>query len=638
MKKHALIVFTGCIGSGKSTIKKKLCQILETKQIIFHVISGKNDLYIPFAKSKGLISGVSHNREKMHLIMQVLYKNYGKDLGTKLLIKYLKKNSYEPVYILDSKRNPEGIRALKKIKDINVIIVGVAASTDILVKRIKDRKRKSDQIKGKNPSRILIKEENIFSLSESLKETTFFIDNTHLSKREIGIICWKIVRTLNSKDNILYKNPIPPRAVNILKSKKILSLKNIKDLSREIKSLFPKQQYVVIQGGNKYLAFLLGQDGNQVINLKITALTKSPFYVLLNSILLERERMATLSENEVTILLKNIQAQYPPLEKRLISHLRKSGFSLENALRYGNRSWLIEVICQFFKIPIPFNTNSSDDNRQDDFELIKNCVVRDFAELKFLRLLLEPIFCGTDIYSKLLKSKIVCIDDILYRGRTLWTTVIIFDLFGIPRNKWKFVTLCSYPDSSKIDLPQTIILKPNQYYPFENSPLTERGYWYTNLHYFSWCSLDEYYAFLLDATDHLDKKFIQEMHSCWLGIMKQFVKNMPQQNLSDLVIQSLIELFCYSHMEKCKLNIAAILDQRAENLSYCIPFVKYLQQSINQIFSSEERKNYNKLVSENLEFLFLKQRLEDRDLKKCFDFYAKHRDLLDVSYLSINLN
>lgn len=640
---HSLIVLVGPVGCGKSTFRKTLCCALEFNSIPFHFISGKNDLYLPFARLKGLVSDInSITREEMHNIMQELYRDYGKDLGTKLLIEYLKKAPQEVVYILDSKRNPEGIKALKKNKNIKVLIIGVSASVDVLTKRIKNRKRKSDNIK-QEPSKILIREEKIFSISQTLQNSSVIVDNTYLQKIELEILCWDIINNFIYNKKLSFpKKPNLPKASSILENKNTLFSEDIEKLSKRIRFSFPKSQYqyIVIQGGNRYLASLLDTEHEQSISIKLTSLTKLPIYILFNSMLSAQERISILSPTEAENLLKIIKTLDLALVKSLRSFFMKSGFSIDEAVRYGNRAWLIEAICKLVKIPTPFHEPSSDKNRGNDFAKLNQHMEKKFPELLLLKFLLAPVFLGTSIYSRIkkLKHSILCIDDTLYRGRTLWTITVIFDIFGLKRNKWKFLALCSQPGSPALNLPQTIVLKPNTYYPFENTSITERGYWAVNPQYISWCSLDKYYAFLSDNTKKFSKNTIKQINATWAGLCARFYSDIQQKNLPTGVVQSLIELFCFSCTNKIKLNTKAILDQRAEGVPYCGAFVRYLQLSVNQMMPSTERQNYNRLVLEIINCLKLENKLKNNYLKECINFYSTNKNVIDLFYLSNNLN
>ena len=52
---HRIIVLTGPTGSGKTTIKRHLQELLERAGMRIHCLSSKDDLYLPFAKKQGFV-------------------------------------------------------------------------------------------------------------------------------------------------------------------------------------------------------------------------------------------------------------------------------------------------------------------------------------------------------------------------------------------------------------------------------------------------------------------------------------------------------------------------------------------------------------------------------------------------------
>src|SRR3989339_440316 len=142
---HRILVFTGGIASGKTTIKQAFIDVLHQAGVETCEISGIRDLYLPFAQQRGLIPVQdAYTRQEATMLMEKLYARYGKRLGSHLLKDFLAKKSLTPVYIVDSKRNPEGIKEVHAIAR-RAIVIGVHASQKDRLNRVKTRKRAFDK-------------------------------------------------------------------------------------------------------------------------------------------------------------------------------------------------------------------------------------------------------------------------------------------------------------------------------------------------------------------------------------------------------------------------------------------------------------------------------------------------------------
>ena len=149
---NRVIIFCGGIGSGKSICANILSDLLKKSGQKVICINSYKDLYLPFAKKHKYDLPPGNMRKDMTLLIQRLYRRHGKNLGSKLLLDIIQKKN-DAIYILDSKRNPEGISYIKQILGERCLIIGVISDTSTRGKRIIKRAREID-------SGILVKDIN----------------------------------------------------------------------------------------------------------------------------------------------------------------------------------------------------------------------------------------------------------------------------------------------------------------------------------------------------------------------------------------------------------------------------------------------------------------------------------------------
>ncbi len=181
-----LVVFCGGMGSGKSTCAEILGNHLSGKKIRVKYLNAYKDLYEPFARKQGLEIPTDVTREKSSDLVQQLYKRFGKEIGSELVIDLMRNSHDEDIYILDSKRNPAGITFLKKELHEQCVVIGVYANEQIRANRLMRRQRPDDEFRNRDViTNAMLKEETLYALSESLKLADHTIANIYDSIQEL---------------------------------------------------------------------------------------------------------------------------------------------------------------------------------------------------------------------------------------------------------------------------------------------------------------------------------------------------------------------------------------------------------------------------------------------------------------------
>jgi len=142
--KNLLIGLTGRMGSGKG----ELVKILENKGF-------KKTSLSDMVRAEVRKRGKEVTRGEMQDIGNELRKNGGAGILGKLVKELIEKN--EPAsWVIDGIRNPAEVEFLRKLPDF--ILLGVEASTDILLSRIKSRERDTDKISDEEIKSVLDRE------------------------------------------------------------------------------------------------------------------------------------------------------------------------------------------------------------------------------------------------------------------------------------------------------------------------------------------------------------------------------------------------------------------------------------------------------------------------------------------------
>ncbi len=220
-----VIVFCGGIGTGKTTCAKILSEFLKENGQPVVCVNPYKDLYFPFAKKQGYSMPIKNTREEMTLLVQNLYQQYGQNLGSKLLIDLIEKKN-NAIYILDGKRNPEGIAYLKQALGNRCLIIGVISDLKTRKERIIERARGIDfNNLTQNTSALIKNEELAYGVLKSICLSDFIVCNSGINKTKIKRILKPLgIRFLLSKAEedgftkaiwgkllVIYKNTLPKR-------------------------------------------------------------------------------------------------------------------------------------------------------------------------------------------------------------------------------------------------------------------------------------------------------------------------------------------------------------------------------------------------------------------------------------------
>ncbi|MDX9892833.1 MAG: hypothetical protein RB292_00275 [Patescibacteria group bacterium] len=624
--KHKIIVFTGPIASGKSTVKFKLEKILENLGLTYQEISTTKDLEIPFAIAQGLIIPKKlYSRQELVKLMAKLYQRFGRQLGTKLLYRYLRQADEQKIYIIDSKRNPSGLKEIKKLFD-NYIIIGVTATIPERLKRFQSRQRLIDQ-KTKNPMAMFMAEEKLFEINQALRLSDLLVENHRALPETIDVALVKILADKKFIASPSRQNPSPLPQTKVIsnhRGKLISPTEVVKTLNQFVKK-HRLANIFVVQGGNRYIETIFKQAKTKVRSVKLICLSKVKISTILNSLISPDERVSKLTSGQQASILTKIKL-LTNNERLKLTRLVANQYpriSINDLLEYENLNGLINLFANF-KVATPFSYPADDRQITTEFRQSINIIDQPRFTTAWHDII-KIIFENTEFYQTIKSSKIIFFDDVFYRGRTFFTISVLMKIFGVGPKHWQLVTICSDIQSRHINHPQITVIKPDRLYPFENSIKTERGYWsiVTGGNFFKFYDLNEYYSYLslLDPRQGINQ-------TDWLKIQKKIIAQIPGCKLPTATKISLLNFFIFKLAYRQNLGVKYLVDQRSQDLGWCVPLVELIDSFIPQDKAAWQRWRFKQEIAKYLDAL---KRISKKDdtIKQAASIYRQNHLSID---------
>lgn len=601
---HKIIVFTGGIASGKSTVKRCLTTLLDNLRVPYREVSGIHDLYIPFAIEKGLIEKkVTYTRADTTALMEVLYREYGKVLGSRLLKDFLQTKSLKPIYLIDSKRNPEGIQEVQRDFK-NVLVVGTYADTSERVARYVRRQRAFDLVDGVQSPAIamFVREENMFAVGEAIALSDVLIENHEVTPHVTEVALFRALADRSFIDGKKTQKYIGFPQRGALGATKEPTLQRV-DIPTLLEVVLAKQggkNIFVVQGGNRYMhSFFTKREVAHCYQIKLLDVGKVPLHIVCNTFLTAHERVMLLNSTQRTQILAQVQRFSKEKQMMVEASILACGFaSVEDFLRYASTAEVLRVFANFVVVT-PFSYPADERKIKKEFASIPVCAehtVRSIEEAEVIRLLLQE---STFYKSWAGSQESVFIDDVFYRGRTYYALLVISLLLGIPHFKWKLITLCADRVSQSIFSDRIEVLQRGTLYPFENSIQTEKGYWEEGGGAFVFRDLQDYEEYLLAL--HSVQVQTKDIMPEWKALIANSMRHISGGVLPTDVIAALVELAVFHKAFALEVFPVAVIDQRAKKIGYCVPFAKLLSVWINQEEPRWKRQKFKDAVVACLE-------------------------------------
>lgn len=615
-------------------MKQCLTTLLDSLHVPYYEISGLHDLYLPFAMEKGLIEKkATYNRADTTALMEVLYERYGKTLGSRLLKDFLQTKSFEPIYLIDSKRNPEGIKEVRRDFK-HVLVVGTHADMAERVARYTQRQKAFDLVSGvQSPAwSIFAREEDIFSISEAVALSDVLIENHEATPHaiEVALFCALAERSFIQSKRFQKNIELPRRGILGATKEPLLQRADIPKLLGEVLIKHGRKTIFVVQGGNRYIHSFFTKNGvSHCGQLKLLDVGKVPLFVVCNTLLTAHERAMGLNAAQQTQIWAQVQKFSKEKRDVVEASVRACGFaSVGDFLRYASVSEALRAFADFF-IVTPFSYPADERKIRKEFAAIPACAeraIQSLEEAEVIRLLLrESVFYK----NCMLPQGVIFIDDVFYRGRTYYALLVISLLLGVPRAGWKLVTLCADRVSKGIVTDDIEVLQKGTLYPFENSIQTEKGYWEEVGGVFIFRDLCDYKKYLLALASQ--EVLGEDVTHAWDTCVASVTRNLSSSALPAHTVAALVELVVFHNAYALEVFPSAIIDQRAKKIGYCVPFAKLLSVWINQEEPRPKRQQFKDAVVACLESIVSLQ--HSSVVESAVAFYKNNQVGIDLANL-----
>lgn len=361
----------------------------------------------------------------------------------------------------------------------------------------------------------------------------------------------------------------------------------------------------VIQGGNRYISEYLRARDIIFNDIKVMSIDKAPLFNQMTTLLSTEER------NEFLVI-----------------------HDIENpsTLIRGRR---IDLLKQFAdNVPAtPFKTPTRDEKLETELANAI-CLIQDEAldipNLKIIIKILSNTGLGTILKTN---DDLYFIDDLFYRGRTLYSLAIIINAFGGNPRKIKLFTLCCDLKSNELKSPYHIVMRPDILYPFENSIRTEQGYWHDDGDKHVFVDMGAYFEYLII---HIDIGLVRtdDIYKDWIDQLRVWFLPFWGKNEHIPLAESLMWLSIYHSGFNIIPNIDKIVDQKGYKIGACVPFAQLLDRFISQEEPVEERIRFKQTIRDIFTTIENAKLSDQNGYDLLVKAYLNNRGVLDYAGLS----
>jgi hypothetical protein len=551
---HNVVALTGAIAAGKSTLSAELVDAAMRRGLVAEIVRPAR-LYERYLDSR---AANPPSRGDMSDAVKRARHELGSAAGTTLLRRYLSRRPTDGrMYIVDGKRTLAGLTELREAFP-GALCIGVWAPTSDRRKRFETRQAEKDQWLDFDRADLMEAEQfdvdECLALSDEIYEND--LEELPLRRRLFAdSIVGKMLGNLPEPTSPLQPTakalPVAGDSVRPLSRKELR--RGLADLAAECRA--DGALCVVIQGGNEYISASLRQAGVDVVDVKLSSLMKQSLGVLLATSLTASERIAPFQGRSFGEALQDVR------------HLPDGVFESGSAVGEWAR-----LEAHIRSAPHP----RSDLDSETEVRLAQSSIAR---RLRGAR-------------------RIVFVDDILFRGRTLHAAHALLSCFGASAKPWSFIAMC--PDRS--DPPpitaasRARTLFDERAYSFENCAIASDGYWDFVGSRFEYRAL----ADLRDSSMLLegDSWASQAASSEFLRLSKLQAQSLQAgADLGEIAVAA-VRLVAHqrSVLGNWEPDVVGLADQRAVNMGWAPFYIKFWQAFIPQVRPLRQRELFKQGV------------------------------------------
>lgn len=341
------------------------------------------------------------------------------------------------------------------------------------------------------------------------------------------------------------------------------------------------QSRFIIQGGNRYVsAYAADVYDSKIADIKVMSVEKAPLSAQLLTILTPEERRSLVEMEQL---------------RKVIPFLPNDMIDVASTM---TRAELLQVVGNI-NLEGPFSSSATDENLQTELSDAVACIetgltIPDCGAI-------TALMHGTLVAETLRRDEpIYFLDDLFYRGRTLYSLAILMTACGGNPVNMRLTTLSSDIKSVDLESPFHEVLRGGVLYPFENSIRTEQGYWQDVGTHYVFTDMGAYWEYLHQAVD-LGQSWTR--YNEWQSEMAEWSSQNLTESLNELdmsLIGPLLWLSIYHDTFGLELDMDRVVDQKGYRIGACVPFAQLIDRFISQEEPVEARRQFKSQIRDIL--------------------------------------
>ena len=412
---------------------------------------------------------------------------------------------------------------------------------------------------------------------------------------------------------LLVRSPIPGRYTTRPGDR--LSRRELMSAVDEWLAQTDGQTRFIIQGGNRYVSsYAMEAYDCTIPDIKVMSVEKAPLSVQLLTILTAKERQSPVDAERLKEVIPSLPAEIVTVAPSM------------------SRAELLQTLANF-NLRGPFNPVTSDERLQGELSDTVACIERGIAIPN--QAAISALMNGTVVADTLRRDEpIYFLDDLFYRGRTLYSLAILMTACGGDPMNMQLTTLGSDIKSTGLESPFHNVLRGGVLYPFENSIRTEQGYWQDVGTHYIFTDMGAYWEYLHSVVDHEQSR---GKYSEWQVAMEKWSYQHLTEPLRELdmsLIGPLLWLSVYHHNFGLELDVNKIVDQKGCRIGACVPFAQFIDRFISQEEPVEARWQFEYKVRDILSAIGVAATTDPNGYHSLIRMYSDNQRALDYQGLS----
>ncbi|MGH7157464.1 MAG: hypothetical protein ACREGD_00070 [Candidatus Saccharimonadales bacterium] len=388
----------------------------------------------------------------------------------------------------------------------------------------------------------------------------------------------------------------------------------------------------IVQGGNRHITRYIQSKGRVARDVKLVCASKASLATILRTILDTQDLVKPLSSDQagrIQVVLSNLPAAE-------LASLREKSKKLygkkltDGTLRDEPLFALIELFCSA-TIQTPFAYPTDDSKLFEEFNAMHDMLEQDTIVIPYLeivRILLERTHLRKLLANE---ERAIFVDDLFYRGRTLFTITCILKAFDINPRNTRLYTLCADRVSHNLRSDYITVLNNDVLYPFENSMRTERGYWQRAHGRFVFIDLETFWQYLALTVDTTTS---MEIYEVWQALLEELWIRLPSNKLTKKMTYALLWYLVFHKAYDLPIDLSSLTDQRGEGIGYCVPYARIIDNFISQEEAVDKRSVFKEDVRKTVKDIFTIDEKDNVAFAKLVAYYQSHTNTIDYEGLN----